>query len=324
MGRKVGVIGTGHVGAHVMFAMAAYGVCDELVITDINEKKAKSECQDIFDTVSMLPKRVRVSTGTYEDLAECDVIVNAAGKIELLLGSIDRSREVDFTINAVHTWVDRLREAGFKGRLINISNPCDVVTREIALGLGLPDGHVFGTGTGLDTARLKSQIAEQTGLDHNSFVAYMLGEHGNSMFCPWSSVNINGKRYYDLDKTDPRFNFDPEEIEERAKMGGWVTFSGKHCTEYAIGTTAARMAAAVFNDSKLIMPASRNLCGAYGQDDIFVGVPCVIGKDGAEEIVELPLTDEEKVKFQASCDAIRKNMARADELFPEKQNSPAK
>ena len=172
MGRKVGVIGTGHVGAHVMFAMAAFGVCDELVVCDVNEQKAKSECQDIFDTVSLLPKRVRVSVGDYEDLADCDIIVNAGGKIELLLGSIDRGRELEFTVKAVHTWVDRLRKAGFHGRVINISNPCDVVTREIALGLGLPTGYVFGTGTGLDTARLKSQIAEQTGLDHNSLIEY--------------------------------------------------------------------------------------------------------------------------------------------------------
>ena len=148
----------------------------------------------------------------------------------------------------------------------------------------------------------------------------MVGEHGNSMFCPWSSVNINGKRYDDLDHTDPRFSFDPEEIEQKAKYGGWVTFSGKHCTEYAIGTTAARMAEAVFNDSKLVMPASIELGGAYGEKDIYMGVPCIIGKDGAEEIVELKLTDREKEKFAASVAAIRANMAKADEMFPVKQN----
>lgn len=320
MTRKVGVIGTGHVGAHVMFAMAAYGVCDELVVTDINQQKAESEAQDIFDTISLLPKRVRVSAGTYEDLADCDIVVNAAGKVDLLIGSVDRGLETEFTINAVHTWVDRLRKAGFNGRLINISNPCDVVTREIALGLGLPEGHVFGTGTGLDTARLKSQLAEQTGLDHKSIIAFMLGEHGNSMFCPWSCVYISGKPFSQLDKSDPRFDFEPEELEKRARMGGWKTFAGKHCTEYAIASTAARMAEAVFNDSKMIMPASRELHGEYGVEGVFAGVPCVIGKDGAEEVLDLHLTPEEQKKFDDSIAAIRENMAKADSMFPVKQN----
>ena len=151
--RKVGIIGVGHVGAHVAYSLAIQGIVDELVLADTDTARVESEYQDLLDALPHMPHRTRVSIGEYEDLADCDLIVNSAGHIELLLGSDDRSRELKFTIPAVHTWVDRVRKAGFDGVVLNISNPCDVVTREIANGLGLPKGRVLGTGTGLDSAR---------------------------------------------------------------------------------------------------------------------------------------------------------------------------
>ncbi len=318
--RKIGIIGVGHVGAHVMSAVATLGIADEIVLVDINEQKAASEVQDLFDTVSMLPHRVRICAGEVEDLADADVVVNASGKVSLLIGNEDRTTELRYTIPAVHTWVDRLRTSGFDGIFINISNPCDVVTREIALGLGLPTGRVFGTGTGLDTARLVSRLAEITGLSHKSITAYMIGEHGNAQFCPWSCVNFAGVPLDVMAERDERFNFNRDEAEDLARQGGWVTFRGKNCTEYAVAMTAAQMAKAVLHDEKLVMPASALLEGEYGEKDIYVGVPCVIGADGVESVHELPVSDEELAHFHECCGSIRANMALADELFPEKQN----
>lgn len=312
--QKAAIIGMGHVGAHIMYALAVQGLVDEIVLVDSNEQKAVSECQDLFDTVPMLPRRVRVRTGSYEDAAACDVIFHSAGKITLLIGNEDRTSELRFTIPTVHTWVDRVREAGFKGFVINITNPCDVVTREIALNLGLPEGHVFGTGTGLDTNRLIARLSEATEMDAQSITAFMLGEHGNSQFAPWSCVSFRGMPLSVLAEQDERFRFDHDELEHKAIRGGWYTFAGKHCTEYAIATTAVRMAQAIQYDEKLIMPASTLLKGEYGEKDIFVGVPAVIGANGVEKVMELPLTDEEKAKFHSCCDSIRKNMALADSL----------
>jgi len=313
--RKVGIIGLGHVGAHVMYSLAIQGIADELVLVDMNEAKVKSECQDLFDTVAYLPHRVRVSVGDFADLGDCDVIVNATGKIELLRGSTNRLLEMDFTIPAVNSYVGKIKASGFDGVLVNITNPCDIVTRQLALGLGLPKGRVFGTGTGLDTARLISTLARQTGIDHKSITAYMLGEHGASQMAAWSAVSFRGRSLDDWAKTgDPRFRFDRAALQKEAIGAGWATFSGKFCTEYAISTTAARMVSIVLHDEKQIMPASCELCGEYGESGLFVGVPAVIGKNGVEEVVELPLTDEEKATFHKCCDDVRTNMEHLKDL----------
>lgn len=306
--RKVGVVGIGHVGAHVAYTLALEGIADELVLVDMNEQKVTSEVQDLRDAAAYLPHRVTVNAGDFSDLGDCDVIVNSVGKIDLLRKVHNRVTEMDFTIPAVRSYVDKIKASGFDGVVVNITNPCDIVTREIAMGLGLPRGRVFGTGTGLDTSRLLSALARQTGVDHKSITCYMMGEHGNDQFAPWSCVSFRGMPLDQWAKTDERFRFDREALQKESIGGGWVTFAGKFCTEYGIAATAARMVHIVLHDEKTIMPASMELCGEYGEEGLFVGVPCLIGKDGVEKVIELPLTEEELATFHDCCDGVRKNM----------------
>ena len=312
--RVLAVIGLGHVGAHVAYALAIQGIADELVLVDQNEQKLASEVQDLRDAVAYLPHRVTVRAGGFADLGACDVIVNSVGKIELLRGTHDRVTEMDFTIPAVRGYAEKIKASGFDGVLINITNPCDIVTRELAMGLGLPKGRVFGTGTGLDTSRLLSALNRQTGIDHKSITAYMLGEHGALQFAPWSCVSFRGMPLDELAKTDEKFRFDRDALQKESIGGGWVTYAGKQCTEYGICTTAARMVHIVLHDEKAIMPASMELDGEYGETGLFAGVPCLIGKNGVEQIIELPLTDEEKAKFHDCCEGIRKNMEHLKEI----------
>ena len=308
------MVGMGHVGAHVAYALAIQGIADELVLVDQNEQKLASEVQDLRDAVAYMPHRVTVRGGGFSDLGVCDVIVNSVGKIDLLRGTHDRLTEMDFTIPAVRGYAEKIKASGFDGVLINITNPCDIVTRELALHLGLPRGRVFGTGTGLDTSRLLSALARQTGLDHKSITCYMLGEHGNQQFAPWSCVSFRGVPLDTWAKTDERFRFDREALQKESIGGGWVTFAGKFCTEYGIATTAARMAYAVLHDEKVILPASAELCGEYGEEGLFAGVPCVIGENGVEQVVELPLTESEQASFHACCEGIRRNMEHLKEI----------
>jgi L-lactate dehydrogenase len=312
--RKVGVIGLGHVGAHVAYSLAVQGIADELVLVDQNEAKVNSERQDLADSAAYLPHRVNVKVGDFADLGDCDVLVNCVGKIDLLRGNHNRVTEMDFTIPAVNGYVDKIKASGFSGVLVNITNPCDIVTRQLAMGLGLPRGRVFGTGTGLDTSRLLSALSRQTEVDHKSITAYMLGEHGASQFAPWSCVSFRGKPLEDWAKTNEKFRFDHEALQKEAIGGGWVTFSGKYCTEYGISTTAARMVSIVLHDEKQIMPASMELQGEYGESGLFVGVPCVIGANGVEEVVELPLTAEEQAQFHTCCEDVRHNMEHLKDL----------
>ncbi len=312
--RVLGVIGLGHVGAHVAYSLAVQGIADDLVLVDQNELKLKSEVQDLRDAAAYLPHRVSVRAGDFSDLGECDVIVNSVGKIELLRGTHDRLTEMDYTIPAVRGYAEKIKAGGFDGVLINITNPCDIVTRELALGLGLPRGRVFGTGTGLDTSRLLSALARQTGIDHKSITCYMMGEHGNLQFAPWSCVSFRGVPLEVWAQRDERFRFDRAALQKESIGGGWVTFSGKFCTEYGIATTAARMAHIVLHDEKAIMPASAELCGEYGESGLFAGVPCVLGAGGVEQVVELPLSDEEQATFHSCCEGIRKNMEHLKEI----------
>ena len=276
--RVLGVVGMGHVGAHVAYALAIQGIADELVLVDQNEHKLASEVQDLRDAVAYMPHRVTVRGGDFSDLGVCDVIVNSVGKIDLLRGTHDRVTEMDFTIPAVRGYADKIKASGFDGVLINITNPCDIVTRELALHLGLPRGRVFGTGTGLDTSRLLSALARQTGLDHKSITCYMMGEHGNQQFAPWSCVSFRGVPLDEWAKTDERFRFDRDALQ------------------------------------KDILPASTELCGEYGEEGLFAGVPCVIGENGVEQVVELPLTADEKATFHACCEGVRHNMEHLKEI----------
>lgn len=308
MSRKVGIIGCGHVGAHVLYTIALMGIADDFIVVDIDEKKANADRQDLIDSMQFLPGRVSVKLGSYENLGDRDVIVNCSGKISLLIGTTTRLAEMQHTLPTVRSYVDRIKASGFNGIFVNITNPCDIITKEFADRLGLPKGHVLGTGTGLDTARLITRIADSTGLDAHSIQAYMFGEHGNSQFAPWSIVRFNGLPLDIWEATHPDKKLAREELSQAAAQGGWITFQGKHSTEFAIALTAARTVRAILNDAKKVMPVSAELTGEYGESGLFAGVPAVIGKDGVEEVPEFPLTEEELKRFHECCDGIREKI----------------
>lgn len=307
--RKVGIIGVGHVGAHVALSLVTQGICDELWLCDINEQKAISERQDLIDSICYLPHRVNVRVGSYEDLAVCDVIVISVGTIDPI--TQDRLAELQRSVDLVRTFVPRLKKAGFSGLYLSITNPCDIIAYEVYQLSGLDASRVIGTGTGLDTARFKAILAEKTGYDHKSISAYMLGEHGDSQMAAWSAVSFGGKRLAELEMEQPdRFTFDKEAISEQVKQAAWVTYAGKHATEFGIASTAARMIHCIFHDEKQIVPASTLMNGQYGEYGLYASVPVVLGKDGIEEVIRLNLSDEEKVAFQHTCQVMRAHIAK--------------
>lgn len=311
--RKIGVIGLGHVGAHCAYSLAIQGIADELVLVDLKEDKLKSEVQDLRDALMYCPHDVKINGGTYADVGDCDIIINAIGDIDLVATS-NRLDEMNFSAAQVKGYVKKVMASGFNGYIINITNPCDVITDIIYKESGLPKNKVFGTGTGLDTSRLVSQLSMQTGVSPQSISAYMIGEHGASQMAAWSCVSFGGVPLSVLEKTDERFAFDKPELQKKAIGGGWVTYAGKHCTEYGICSTAARIARCILHNEKRIMPASTLLDGEYGEKNVFVGVPCLIGENGIERIMELPLTAEEKEQFHSCCEDVRKNIQTAAEI----------
>lgn len=310
MTRKAAVIGIGHVGAHAASALAMQGIVDEIILLDKNQQKVDSEVQDLRDALLMTPYAVKIHGGDYPDLKDVDVIIHSVGDIELLRKSRDRIDELKFNTPRARETAQKIRESGFHGILINISNPCDVITSVLAEETGLPEGHVFGTGTALDSSRLVSALAEKYGISRKSITAYMMGEHGNRQFAPKSVASFAGEPIDNI--AGDTLNW--KELEKEAIGGGWVTFAGKFCTEYGIAATAARLAQAVLRDEHLISAVSAGLHGEYGQNDVFAGVPAIIGKEGVERILQLPLTEEELQEFDACCGTIRTNMETARTL----------
>lgn len=336
---KIGIIGIGNVGSHVLYTLALQGLADEFVLIDINEKKAAADRQDTFDSAMFLPHKIKITAahcaelisarlegaddaasvdpadiGDFALLKDCDILINSVGQIDLLRTGHDRFTELRFNIPAVRSYAPYIAASGFDGIIVNISNPCDVITHELIRLIPLPKGHIFGTGTGLDTARLRAALADRLGVSVDSITAYMFGEHGSHQITPWSVTSYNGVPLSVMEGLDGRFVFDRDKAEHAAAEGGWVTYYGKFHTEFAISLTASRIVKAIIYDEQAVLPASCLLEGQYGETGVCAGVPAVIGAGGVELIPELPITEEERGRFHECCDVIRGNIARAAEL----------
>ena len=214
----------------------------------------------------------------------------------MLAASVEVAKEIAPKIKAVN----------YDGILISISNPCDIIADYLRRRTGLPASRVFGTGTALDSARLKRVLSEYTGVSAASINACSMGEHGDSQMIPFSCVTLHGvpflKRYPAADCAA---------ILERTRMIGMDIVNGKNATEFGIGCVLHDLVKAVLCDERRIIPVSAYLDGAYGQRGVHAGVPAVIGRGGIYEIPELPLLPEELAQFAASCDVIRTHIAMA-------------
>jgi L-lactate dehydrogenase len=303
--RKIVILGAGHVGSHCAASLALLGVCDEIVLVDPDEAKARSQAMDVADSVLFCPTAVSVRAGSYGDCHDADLVVVAAG-VPRLPGQT-RLDVMGGTIEALKGLCRDLKAADPQGIVITISNPADIVADFVRRHTGLPAARCFGTGTSLDTARARRTAAEVLGVDRRSVQLYALGEHGDSSMIPFSCLTVGGA---------PRTLSEAEQayVLERTHLIGMDIIEGKGSTEFGIGNVLADMARAVLCDEKRILPASALLEGEYGQTAIHAGVPCILGKDGIEAVITLPLTEPEQAAFNASCDVIRSHIAIAETI----------
>lgn len=299
MTRKVGVIGMGNVGSTVAHYIVAMGFADDLVLIDKNEAKVKADALDFEDAMANLPFHTNITVNDYSALKDADVIVSALGNIKLQDNpNADRFAELPFTRQVVKEVAQKIKESGFKGKIVAITNPVDVITSLYQKITGLPKNHVLGTGTLLDSARMKRAVAERLNLDPRSVDGYNLGEHGNSQFTAWSTVRVLGRPLTEL--ADKR-GLDLEELDKEAKMGGWTVFQGKKYTNYGVATAAVKLVNAILSDSLTELPVS-NFREEYG---VYLSYPAVVGRDGVVEQAQLDLTEEELQKLQTSADFIK-------------------
>lgn len=295
--RKVGVIGLGHVGSTVAYTLVSKGIADELVLIDHNEAKCTAEYYDLLDSLGRLDTYTKLMMNDYNALSDADVVITAFGDIKALAEGGDRFLEYSFNCEQAKQVGTSLREAGFKGVLINISNPCDVITGLLQHYTGLSREQVFGTGTFLDTARMQRAVSMALNQNPHNIAGYVLGEHGESQFAAWSTITVQGEP---ITKVAAEKHLELKELDKAARGGGWLVFNGKHYTCYAIATCAVKLLQAVFSDAQLACPASVYL-EEYG---CYVGYPAVIGAQGIEYVHKLELTPQEKELLDKSAKMI--------------------
>ncbi|MBW1606051.1 L-lactate dehydrogenase [Lactobacillus sp. Sy-1] len=300
MTRKVGVIGMGHVGAAVAHHMVVDGVTDELVLIDTNDAKVTADATDFQDAMSNLPEHTNITVNDYSALKDADVVISAVGKISLQKDNKEHDRfiELPFTKNAVRDVSEKLRDSGFHGVLIDITNPCDVITMMYQKYTGFPKHRVIGTGTLLDSSRMRRAVSSKLKIDPRSVGGYNLGEHGNSQFTAWSTVKVLGRPVAEVAKER---NVDLADLDEVARAGGYTVYHGKHYTNYGIASAAVRLTKVILSDARAELPVS-NWNEEY---QTYLSYPAIVGRDGVVEQDHLNLTDDEKEKLKASANYIK-------------------
>lgn len=304
--RKVGIVGIGNVGKAAASAILHENIADELYLSDIDSERAKGEAYDFADSIEVTPSRTRVFDVPLEGLAVCDVILVAVTERSQMISS-SRLELLKGTAAIAYDIVPRLREAGFKGIYVIATNPCDIISYLFYKLSGLPKERVIGTGTALDSMRLRRQISNLIGdIDPRSISAYMMGEHGDSQFAAWSQVRIGGQSLDEFEAESTELSaLNRDQVEEAARHFGWEIHKRKGNTQFGIGNQLATFAKNILNDARNITPASVVLEGEYGQNDLSIGVPIVLGRNGVEKILHFHLTDKEKQAFDASAELIK-------------------
>ena len=297
MSRKAAIIGMGNVGAAVAHGLIAQGAFDDYVLIDTNEAKVKADALDFQDAAANLNHHANITVNSYEALADADIIISALGNIKLQDNpNADRFVELPFTSKEVIEVSKKIKEVGFKGILIAITNPVDVVTSLYQHYTGLPKERVIGTGTLLDTARMKRAVGDRFGVDPRSVYGYNLGEHGNSQFTAWSQVRVKGQPISKLTSEEVL-----EEIATEAMRGGHTVFYGKKYTSYGIASAAIRLALAVISDAHEELPVTNY----YAPLDTYLSYPALVGRSGIIEQLQLSLTEEEEAKLARSAQFIQ-------------------
>lgn len=312
--KKVAIVGCGLVGSTTAFSLITQGICDEVMMIDINKERAYGETLDLKDSIEYLNRNVQVSVGSYEECGDMDIIIITAGAPpkpgQSRLDTLEASAKICRSI------VEPIMASGFEGIFIVISNPVDIITHYVYKLSGLPKNQVIGTGTAIDSARLQDYIAQLVKVDPRSVYAFSMGEHGDSQMVPWSAVTVGGKPFYDViaDNKELVGDVDLDELVRKTSQKGWEILNRKGTTYYGIATACAGIVKAILNDENRIIPVSTLLEGEYGEHDVYAGVPVVLNRSGAYDVLEIHMSLGELSRFKESTKIIREYTNKIMEL----------
>lgn len=309
---RVAIIGCGHVGATSAYALLFNGAAEEIILIDKNRDKLRGETMDLKHAVP-LARPVRIRAGDYADTGQADIAVIAAGagtrpgesRLDLLGRNVAVIREI----------VGELMSNNFAGIILMTTNPVDILAQITQQESGLPTGRVIGSGTVLDTARLRVMLgAELGGIEARSIHAYIIGEHGESEIATWHAARVGGSPIPDFCEDEPP---DLAAILENVRDAAPSIVRHKGYTSFAIASCVARICEAVLRDERSILPVSAMTDGQYGISGVYLSLPCVVGRNGVERIIELPLDEAEQEGLRASAALLEKTLRQVREKTAE-------
>ena len=315
MNNKVTIIGAGSVGATVAYTLVATGAVGEIVLIDVNVDKAKGEALDIRQATPYLSP-AKIYCGSYEDAANSDIVIVTSG-----VGRKPGQSRIDLTqtnVNILKSIAPQIVKHAPDALYLFVANPVDVLTYVFQKITGIPKHRVIGTGTTLDSIRLRTRLSELYSVNQQQVHAYVLGEHGDSSFVAWSAADISGIPLDEYEKTItkkgalPCVAYDKEEVETYVKKSGGQIIAGKGATFYGIAASVTKIVNAIYSSAYTVLPVSTVLDGEYGVSDVALSTLCAIGSEGVISTLTPTLSDEEVAKMQHSAQVLKDVIAQIE------------
>ncbi len=314
--RKTAIIGCGFVGSSTAFALMESGLFSEIVLIDVDHSRAEGEAMDISHGIPFV-KPMKIYAGDYDDIVDASIIIITAGAAQK--PGETRLQLVQKNVGIFKTIIPEISKRKCEGVLLIVSNPVDILTYVAQKLSGFPVNRVIGSGTVLDTARLKSMLSEHLDVDNRTVHAFIIGEHGDSELAAWSSAAVSGVPLSKFCEMRGHFNHDESErhIQEMVKNSAYEIIERKKATYYGVAMAVRRICEAIARDEKSILSVSSLMQGQYGLRDICLSMPTIVGADGVEEKVPISLDEDEITKLMASAQALKEIAAELDLSLPE-------
>lgn len=308
---RIAVVGAGWVGISFAYQLSTAALCEELVLIDSNHAKAEGEAMDLNHGISFAPSPVRIWAGDYSDCRDADIVVITAGAAQKLGQTQMDLAEQNATV--VRDVTNQVMASGFDGILVVATNPVNVMAHVAWKASGLPKRRVIGSGTVLDTARLRYKVGEYFDLSPRNCHVYYMGEHGAGGFVAWDNARIYGKSIAQLlAENDQYSQADLDDIYQRVRDAANQIIEYKSAAYYAIGLGLLRIVRAVIRNENSVVTIGAHLDGEYGASGLHIGVPALIDRTGIRQIIEIDLTEDEQQQFNASVGRIQRAIANVE------------
>ena len=302
--RKCAIIGCGFVGSSSAFSLMQSGLFSELVLIDANQAKAEGEAMDLSHGLPFA-RPMEIYAGSYDDLTDCGLIIITAGANQK--PNETRMDLVNKNVGIFKSILPEIKKRNCEGILLIVSNPVDILTYAALKISGFPPNRVIGSGTVLDTSRLKYLLGQHLNVDSRSIHAFIIGEHGDSELAVWSSANVSG---IDLDhycELCGHYNHldSMNQLYEGVRDSAYEIIEKKGATYYGIAMAVRRISECIVRNEHSILPVSSLIEGHYGIDGLCMGVPTIVGSHGVEKVLDIPLSPEEQQKLLASAETLK-------------------